>query len=499
MNVSMSNAPSPSLTAPQMMSKSTAFQLKRNDPTIRKYFGRLITMSQVLLDLTTVMVCYLGSYFLYTGALVRPSPQSFPEFVIFSGAAALIYVLVLDRVGLYRREVSLLNIKELRGIFHVGLYAAALILSASFYVRSTSFSRITLTSAILLTPVFLYFQRQIFYRVHVLFHRRGWSKTHVLIYGAGHIGTHLAKRMFESPGLGLLPIGFLDDEAGKQGRNIRWTGYGPKTGIPVLGGEEAIRQAREKGVDLVVIALPSASFERNQHLVELCVAEKLNYAIVPNSYEKFIQHVESFEIGGVPVLRRRKQQSSPYYLVIKRLMDFVLSLFFILLLSPLVIILGLAIKLDSPGPYLFKQKRVGLNGRLFSFYKFRSMRIDAAKYAVTPSDPEDPRITRVGRWLRRTSLDELPQLFNVLRGDMSLVGPRPEMPFIVETYTPLERQRLEAKPGITGVWQISAVRGEPIHANMEYDLFYLQNRSVLLDIAIIIKTIFSVIRGVGAI
>ena len=126
------------------------------------------------------------------------------------------------------------------------------------------------------------------------------------------------------------------------------------------------------------------------------------------------------------------------------------------------------------------------------------MFLDAPKYARTPADPADSRITKVGRWLRRTSLDELPQLFNVFRGDMSLVGPRPEMPFIVETYSLLERQRLLAKPGITGVWQISAVRGEPIHANIEYDLFYLENRSILLDLAIIVKTILSVIRGVGA-
>ena len=127
------------------------------------------------------------------------------------------------------------------------------------------------------------------------------------------------------------------------------------------------------------------------------------------------------------------------------------------------------------------------------------MKVDAPKYAVTPNSTQDPRITRIGKWLRRTSLDELPQLFNVFRGDMSLVGPRPEMPFIAEQYTSLEKMRLEVKPGITGVWQISAVRGEPIHQNMEYDLFYLQNRSLLFDFAILTKTALSVIRGIGAV
>ena len=157
----------------------------------------------------------------------------------------------------------------------------------------------------------------------------------------------------------------------------------------------------------------------------------------------------------------------------------------------MLLAIALIIKLTSEGPVIFKQKRVGLNGKEFSFYKFRSMYTEAPQYAPTPSNPADPRITKIGRWLRRTSLDELPQLFNVLRGDMSLVGPRPEMPFIVSQYTSIERRRLDAKPGITGVWQISAARAEPIHANMEYDLFYLENRSLLLDIAIIIKKIFS--------
>jgi exopolysaccharide biosynthesis polyprenyl glycosylphosphotransferase len=438
----------------------------------------------------------MGSYWIYTFGLGRLSPQSLPEFVTLSISVGLLYVVIFDRVGLYRREISLLNVKELRGIFHAGFYAAAAVLSASFYVRTLDLSRITLTTAILISPTLVYLQRQIFYRIHILFHQRGWSQEQVLIYGAGSIGIHLAKRMFESPALGLYPVGFLDDS--KQGQLVTWAGLGPKQGVPVLGDESLLKDLGKLKVDQVFIALPSASFERNQRLVEACIAAGVNYAIVPNTYEKFVQHVEMFEIGGIPVLRRRENRVSVYYLAIKRIIDWSFSTLFILILSPLYLVLGLAIKLDSSGPIIFKQKRVGLRGRQFSMYKFRSMRIEAPQYARTPSDPHDPRITRVGRWLRRTSLDELPQLFNVWRGDMSLVGPRPEMPFIVETYTSLQRQRLEAKPGITGVWQISAVRGEPIHQNIEYDLFYLENRSILLDLAIIVKTVLSVIRGVGA-
>ncbi len=475
---------------------SHALNAPASERLLRSYFGRLITFTQILCDFLIVFSCYLGSYWLYTSGLGRHSPQSLPEFVTLSIGAGVLYVLIFDRVGLYRREISLLNVKELRGIFRAGFYSATAVLSASFYIRSLDLSRITLTIAILITPVLVYLQRQLFYRIHILFHQRGWSQERVLIYGAGAIGIHLAKRMFESPALGLYPIGFLDDH--KQGQTVTWKGLGPKQGLPVLGDENLLHDLTKLHVHQVFIALPSATFERNQKLVESCVTAGVNYAIVPNSYEKFIQHVEMFEIGGIPVVRRRENHVSIYYLVLKRLVDWALSTFFIIVLSPLVGIIGLAIKLDSKGPIIFKQKRVGLNGRQFSMYKFRSMHQDAPKYAYTPSNPHDPRITRVGRWLRRTSLDELPQIFNVWRGDMSLVGPRPEMPFIVDTYSPLQRRRLEAKPGITGVWQISAVRGEPIHQNIEYDLFYLENRSVLLDLAIIVKTILSVIRGVGA-
>jgi exopolysaccharide biosynthesis polyprenyl glycosylphosphotransferase len=453
----------------------------------------------MIADFSVVFLTYLGSYWLYTTVLAKDAILSFTDYLYLAISASILFVLIADRVGLYRRESSLLNIKELRGIFQTGIYTAAVILSVSFYVRSISLSRLTLTLAMSLTPVLVFLQRQIFYQAHVRLHQKGFAQKRVFVFGAGDIGRQLAKRLFESPALGLFPAAFLDDEKEKYGQRIRWSGIGPRRGVQVAGGEELLREHKAYGVGLVLIALPSASFERNQRLVEICVAEGLDYYIVPNAYEKFIQNVELFELGGIPILRRRIRGVSLYYTLIKRLVDFTLATFFLLVLSPFITLFAIAIKIDSSGPIIFKQKRTGYRGREFSFYKFRSMYVDAPRYARTPSDPADPRITKVGRWLRRTSLDELPQLFNVWRGDMSLVGPRPEMPFIVSTYTPLQRQRLEAKPGITGVWQISAYRGEPIHANIEYDLFYLENRSFLFDMAIIVKTIFSVIRGVGAV
>src|SRR6202034_3343167 len=156
---------------------------------------------------------------------------------------------------------------------------------------------------------------------------------------------------------------------------------------------------------------------------------------------------------------------------------------------PLWLALALLIRMESPGPVFFRPLRVGKSGKLFTLFKFESMYVDAPKYEVSPTESADPRITRMGRFLRRTSLDELPQLINVVKGDMSLVGPRPEMPFIAEHYNAVHRQRLRVIPGITGIWQLSADRAFQIHENIQYDLYYIRYRSFFMDFAILLHTI----------
>ena len=160
------------------------------------------------------------------------------------------------------------------------------------------------------------------------------------------------------------------------------------------------------------------------------------------------------------------------------------------------LLIAILIRLESDGPAIFCQERVGSRGRRFRMFKFRTMYADVAVYACSPRAPDDPRITPLGRFLRRTSLDELPQLINVLMDDMSLVGPRPEMPFIVAQYTDQHRQRLQVKPGITGLWQLSGDRAYLIHENIEYDLYYIQHRNFFLDLAILVHTTIFAMRGI---
>jgi lipopolysaccharide/colanic/teichoic acid biosynthesis glycosyltransferase len=184
---------------------------------------------------------------------------------------------------------------------------------------------------------------------------------------------------------------------------------------------------------------------------------------------------------------------------VKRYCDVVGSFVLLVLLAPLFILVAILIKLDSPGSVFFRHYRVGKNGNRFLLWKFRSMRSNVPKYETSPQSVVDSRLTSVGRLIRRMSIDEIPQLVNVLKGEMSLVGPRPEMPFIVDRYHPAKCGRLSVRPGITGLWQISPARAFPIHENLQYDFHYIRNQNFFLDSAIIVRTITAVIRGVGAV
>jgi lipopolysaccharide/colanic/teichoic acid biosynthesis glycosyltransferase len=185
--------------------------------------------------------------------------------------------------------------------------------------------------------------------------------------------------------------------------------------------------------------------------------------------------------------------------LLKRGCDVIGASTLLIMLFPLFVVVSILIKMDSPGPVLFRHRRVGKNGNDFMLWKFRSMKADVPEYEASPQSATDERLTRIGRFIRRLSIDEMPQLFNVLKGDMSLVGPRPEMPFIVARYHPAHCERLVARPGITGLWQISPARAFPIHENLQYDLHYIHNQNILLDCAIILRTITAVIHGVGAV
>jgi exopolysaccharide biosynthesis polyprenyl glycosylphosphotransferase len=230
---------------------------------------------------------------------------------------------------------------------------------------------------------------------------------------------------------------------------------------------------------------------------------------VPDYFHLTLHHAEVNDLAGIPMLDLRASALDNYQQMVKRIFDLVLTTLFLVPALPLMGLIALTIWLDDHGPVLFRQQRMGENGRLFEINKFRTMIFDAEKLRalVEKTDDQgnlihkikdDPRVTRVGRFLRRFSLDELPQLFNILVGHMSLVGPRPELPYLVDQYQSWQRKRFAIPQGLTGWWQIHGRSDKPMHLHTGDDLYYIQNYSIWLDIQILIKTAWIVVRGKGA-
>lgn len=207
---------------------------------------------------------------------------------------------------------------------------------------------------------------------------------------------------------------------------------------------------------------------------------------------------QDFSILLDPVFQKKLNNQKSFYLYFKRLFDIVFSTLILIILSPVWILIIILIRLDSKGNAIFKHSRTGLNEKSFQLYKFRTMRFDVKEQEFAPTTLNDERITGMGKFLRKTSLDEAPQLWNVLKGEMSLVGPRPEMDFITEKYDKLQKCRLLVKPGLTGLWQICGRKDLPLQENIEFDFHYILRRSILFDFMILLKTIMVVINGKGA-
>jgi exopolysaccharide biosynthesis polyprenyl glycosylphosphotransferase len=323
----------------------------------------------------------------------------------------------------------------------------------------------------------------------------------VLIVGAGVVGQRVGLMLQEYDWTGLRLAGYLDDEPDKKnGRNP----------LPVLGKLGEVRAiVEERRIDDVVIALPQRAYGQVNELVLTLHDLPVQVRVVPDYFSLALYRAKAEDFGGLPMINLRDPALSEFQPVMKRLFDLSVGLMSFALALPFMGLIALAIKLDSSGPVLFRQQRVGENGRLFCMYKFRTMTNGADKMQhqvnetngdgyVIHKRKDDPRVTRVGRFLRRTSLDEIPQLINVLKGEMSLVGPRPEMPWLVDSYEPWQHKRFAVPQGMTGWWQVNGRSEKPMHLHTEDDLYYVQNYSLWMDLYILIKTPLVVLKGKGA-
>jgi len=428
--------------------------------------------------------------------LLRPLPEVHFPFVLYLLVPLLwIAIFLIDSV--YDPKQRFKAVDEFRNVT-IAIFCAALCFAGLLYFTYREISRGLFITFVLIDLCLLLGWRVVA-RLAFRLGKISSSRRRVLIVGAGELGQRAARMIREYIWSDLQFVGFLDDERD-----------GSTADAPILGSLDETRSVVGKErVEEVIIALPYHAYDKTNQITADLLTLPIQVRIVPDYLHLALYHITIDDFGGLPLINLRATALSYYQYLTKRAFDLIIGTIVTLFALPLMIIVAVAIKLDSTGPIIFKQQRVGENGRLFPMYKFRSMVADAEDRHqdviqhdeagnIVHKVQNDPRVTHVGRLIRRTSIDELPQLFNVLKGDMSLVGPRPELPWLVEKYESWQRKRFVVPPGITGWWQIQGRSDQPMHLNTDLDLFYIRNYSIMLDLYILWRTIGAVVKRRGA-
>ena len=460
-----------------------------------------LLFSDVVLTLISLALARLARlYWPFGVEILHPKAAQLSPFVYL--LVACLWVLLFNLLSVYSPKKMNSLLQELQSVA-VAILIATAVLAGILYLSYRDIPRLIFVYFCLFDLVALLGFRILSRLVFQVRAGRERDVRRTLILGAGRVGVALARAIQSDRGWSTAHvIGFLDDNPEKNGQLV--------AGIPILGVLDDVCDVIEaQRVDEVVFALPLRAHRRVINLVLDLQRFPVEVRVVPDLFDLAFARTTVEEVDGMPLISLRAPAINGYASLVKRVFDVAMASLLLLITAPIMAVIALAIKADSRGPMVFTQRRVGENGRLFSMYKFRTM-VDGADQQInavitrteggqpTHKHPDDPRITHLGRFLRRSSLDELPQLVNVIKGEMSLVGPRPELPFVVEQYEPWQRRRLSVPPGITGWWQISGRSDRPMHLHTEDDLYYIKNYSLLLDLQILLKTVEVVIKGRGA-
>jgi exopolysaccharide biosynthesis polyprenyl glycosylphosphotransferase len=455
--------------------------------------GRVRQSFLIVLDACFLSLSWIASYWIrfWLTPLFDNPVNPFRPYLIGLPLIIASWLLIGAGLGLYRRPRELQGIEQIRSLLKLTLLGLLVTMSISFLFREFQFARSVVLVSSLSNLVFLGLSRGIFRRIEKILKAEGQDGVKALIVGAGYAGARILQKLQDHPTTAYRVVGFLDDSPDKKDFSIGKA--------RVIGRLTEIRKVvQSEGLEEVFVAIPNLPHSQILELVMECEGLDVDFHIVSDLFGVLAHETRIELLEDFPIFDLSSGQTDRSYQVAKRAFDLALTLPASLVFFLTCPLIALAIRLESRGPVIFKQERVGLGGKVFILYKYRTMFIDAPAYAEAPRQEGDSRVTRVGRFLRKTSLDELPNLLNVLRGDMSLVGPRPEMPFIVEKYQEWQRKRLEVKPGLTGLWQILGRKDLPLHENLEYDFYYIKNRSLLLDFTILLRTIPALLITRGA-
>jgi len=488
-----------------------------------------IKTALVVTDSLIAAVSFGAAFYLREGGAIfrQAGADNFGWSARFAPYGALVLFVILIRVlalryyDLYRLrgEFSFfddgIRVFKSTAIGSLLIVAAAFLYRGGFHYRAFSYARSVFVLDFLIALGSFYSIRLLVRSAQTFFRLRGVNLIPTLVVGRGPEAAFCIKEMRERPSLGYRVIGAVDSGALSTGVPATYEG------VPVVSDLAGLPEAiRESGANEVIIADSHVDGDALFDVMMRCGRRRgVEFRIAPSLFNCLPSKTEVDQIGALPMIRLFREPLSDFARGTKRISDIIIASLTLALLSPFWLLIALLIRFDSKGPVFYAQERVGMDGRIFVVYKFRTMRVDTdseihreyqRKFIAGHAEAnvgdakkpayklrDDPRITRVGRVLRRLSLDEVPQLFNVLRGDMSVVGPRPPIPYEVEAYELRHRKRLDMKPGLTGLWQVSGRNRLPFEEMVKLDLFYIENWSLLFDLKIILRTVLVMLRGDG--
>lgn len=447
----------------------------------QRLLNRLHVLSDgIILYLSLPIAFWIRFYLLPEGYSSIP----LPHYLILGAVLTVIQLFAYAAFGLYQSFRKKRLYRELERLWLVGALVMAVLLSFLFVQRYIDFSRLTLVIWFLLSGGTLSLKRMLLRRILRYFRQKGYNQKHVLIIGGSEMARAYWDTVRSDRELGYAPVGYISSRPEKR-----------MEGLNRLGGYEKLSSVLDgRRPDEAVCAIAPEDYGWMAKIIADCEKSGTKLSIIP-FYAKYMSSNPQFdELEGIPLLNfRRIPLDNWANAFCKRVMDIAGSLLLILLTLPVMAVCAIGVKLSSPGPVIFRQKRIGLDKKPFYMYKFRSMRMNSGENTAWSTD-HDSRKTKFGAFMRKCSLDELPQFFNVLKGDMSLVGPRPEIPYYVEQFkedVPLYMVKHQVRPGITGWAQVNGLRGDTsIKARVEHDVYYIEHWSLLFDVEILLATVF---------
>jgi exopolysaccharide biosynthesis polyprenyl glycosylphosphotransferase len=478
----------------------------------KENFKYLFTILLFLADVLVIFSAFLFSYWLrFYSPVVKiiPITKGIPplSFYLFGSIfVVVVWVAVFNAYGLYKSSRPRAAFDEFYLLAKSATVGFLLVLAFTFFYRSTSYSRATLAVSWILGMLLLFTERRIMTRIEKHYTKRGLGVKKAIIVGTGELGISLYERWRRNPQLGYRLVGMVENGeklesssrqqvSESQQKTSACNLQSDTDNIPILGTvKDLFPIIKNEDIELVILALPLSYHQKMMEIILGCEDLKVEFQIVPDMFEIMAARAKVLSLDGIPLISLGHTPLEGWNRILKRTMDLTISSAGLVVLSPLLVLLAILIRLDSKGPAFFRQERLGRDGRRFMQYKFRSM-VENAEEKTGPvfAKEDDPRRTKMGSFLRRNNLDELPQLFNVLKGEMSLVGPRPERKFFVDKFKegiPRYFLRHKVKSGITGWAQVNGLRGDTsIEERTKYDLFYMENWSLAFDLKIILLTL----------